>query len=200
MRHPDNPKLVSLDFLKRIDADPPGTWIAQPKYDGWRRTAWNVNGRWIYQAKHKTGPAARPMPKWLQDEFESIGFPKGTCIDMEWMGPRGHCSDMLYIFDMLQWDGFWSGRHSFGKRYVDLCSFLSGCDRWPPARNTVRLAEIFYNPGLCDRFLEQMQDDKSEGLVIRRADSGLVGGLNGCKDNPHWFKVKFSRVEEMVRA
>ena len=42
IRQCDNPTLISLDMLRQLDTDPPGTWLAQSKYDGWRRTMWST--------------------------------------------------------------------------------------------------------------------------------------------------------------
>lgn len=107
----DNPTRATLDTLKRLDKDPPGTWLAQPKYDGWRR--WYANGQW--HSKHSTGPASRPMPKVLTDAFDgwhkalSDGYEEhgrkqwaGLGIDAEWIGPR-HTgqADTLVLFDMI---------------------------------------------------------------------------------------------------
>ena len=191
--------MVSPDFLKELDRASPGTWIGQPKLDGWRRVADNLSG-WKFQAKHTKGPASKPLPKDLQEEFESLPWPKGIILDMEWLGPRvvAHVKEnSLNIFDCLGWDGEWKGNVPFKVRYSTLekiaykpdpC-YISSCKH-------INIVPCWSNPGLFDRYLEQMQNPLSEGLVIRRADSGLIGSFNHCANNPLWFKVKYRQIGE----
>jgi len=59
---------------------------------------------------------------------------------------------------------------------------------------------VFANPGLVEIFQQQMQDPLSEGLVVRRADSGLILDLRAPKENPLWFKLKYRNIREPLRT
>lgn len=190
MRYPDNPTPISSDLLKQFDADPPGTWLAQPKLDGWRRIAVHDGTQWRYHAKpHGAGAAIPAVEADLQDEFEALPWPPGLGLDMEWVGPRhAGAAHSLHVFDMFQFGGAPGFEEPFEFRYGALDAI------WQTVQSKdarVHLVPVFANPGLLDRFLEQMQDPRSEGLVLRRADSTLIGKRNACATNPHVFKVKF---------
>ncbi len=201
IRYPDNPKPVSLDFLRKLDADPPGTWIGQPKLDGWRRVAWHGDGGWQYISKRESSGNRRPLPLDLQAEFEGLPWPDGLGLDCEWMGPRqvAHIKgDSLHVFDLLMGPvtpgstrSDWLGDMPFVDRYILLHSLMESGRQ----SKQVRLVPAWANPGLVDRFMEQTQDPLSEGLVVRRADSKLIGALHRSAENPHWFKVKYRGIK-----
>ncbi len=206
-RHPDNPSAVSVDYLKLLDKDPPGTWLAQPKLDGWRRTAWLENGKWSYQAKHSTGPAAKAMPESLVNAFESIHWPDGLCLDMEWVGLRSNAGALmtgvhsLHAFDMLAVNGDWLGEATFKERYELLDALFASRRTWRGPASTVasvHIVPVQQNPGLHDLFVQQLQDPMSEGIVVRRANSKLIGNTTCCADNPYWLKVKHTRIKDKV--
>ena len=197
-RFPDNPKRVSLDFLRTLDADPPGTWLAQPKLDGWRKIADSTTGTWHYGAKHTKGDAAKPLPPELRKEFESLPWPKGIVLDCEWVGCRvvehvkEHC---LHVFDILMYENDWLGNMGFWERYK-LLALTFGRAIWDSGLLAhVHLVPCWQNPGLVDKFMEQLQDPLSEGLVVRHKDSGLVGSFSECATNPQWFKIKYREVK-----
>lgn len=192
-RYPDNPKRVSLDFLRTLDSEPAGTWLAQPKLDGWRKIADSTSGEWHYGAKHTKGDAAKPLPPELRKEFESLSWPKGIVLDCEWVGCRvvehvkEHC---LHVFDILMHENDWLGNMGFWERYKLLAHIFAKASLYIPGPY-VHLVPCWPNPGLMDRFMEQLQDPLSEGLVVRHKDSGLVGSFSAPAVNPQWVKVKY---------
>jgi hypothetical protein len=200
MRYPDNPQLIDTDFLERLDKDFAGTWFAQPKYNGFRRVAWLAGDVWTWQAKHTAGPAAKELPDDLLADWTE--FTKPLCgygpvgIDMEFMGPRGQHPPGLCIFDLLMWGGKWLGGTKFVDRYAALSRVY--VDLLQTAKNgrrdelfsRIELLPCWSNPGLPVRFVEQLTDPRSEGLVIRRHDSGLIGSSSRPTNNPLWFKLK----------
>lgn len=201
MFHVDNPTAVSPDFLKKIDQDPPGTWIAQPKYDGWRRCAWRVDGKWIWQSKKGSAGADVAMPANLVSELESLPLKAGVDIglDCEWVGKRMVESvdrDRLIIFDVMTDKTF---EMRLGTLYA-LEAFRKDQKKiGSPERDAqcVEFCGSWTNPGLFDRFQEQMTNPLSEGLVVRRADSRHLMGRNGCLTNPHVLKVKYRNIREI---
>src|SRR5207248_2248463 len=99
---------VSCAFLKRIDAEPAGTWVCSPKKDGFRRCVERVNGAYTWRAKHGGANSLKPMPEDLQREFETLPWPQNFAADLEWTGTRlieSHPRGELHIFDLLALDG-----------------------------------------------------------------------------------------------
>ena len=187
LRYSDVPTLVSLDYLRGIDRDPPGTWLAQKKCDGVRRMAYHTPQGWVYIAKNRSD--SKPIQPALKEAFESLPWSVGVGVDMEMTGPR-HAGGkhQLWIFDILavpnHGQSMWVGDMPFDARAT-----LLKLNAWfdPPLINYV---ETVPNPGLVDFYAEQLTDPLSEGLVVRRANSKLIGSTKGCAVNPHWFKVK----------
>ena len=198
-QRPDNPQSVSVDYLCGLDAMAPGTWLAGKKLDGWRRTADNTSGKWVYGAKHTTGPAAKQMPEELVREFESLPWPKGIALDMEWMGPRVVAAveeHSLNVFDLLMLNGEWLGNVGFQDRYAILRGLMR-IDCCGSGMN-VKIIPVRRNPGLTDFFLEQKTDPLSEGIVVRHKDSTLVGSFSKCATGDRFFKVKYRNNKEML--
>ncbi len=187
--YPDNPTEVSLDYLRRLDAEAPGTYLGQPKLDGWRRLAIKRNGVWMWYSKPSGSGSVKSMPRDLQAEFEGLDLPSDMVYDMEWIGTRmveHKPAHSLYVFDWYPLDC----KPTFSERIIGLGSVLSESPR-------VKLAPLFSNPGLVDRFTEQLQNPISEGLVVRRADSKIIGHPTRCVNSPFVFKTKYRNVRNM---
>jgi hypothetical protein len=120
-RFPDDPVRITHERIAQMERQYPGIWIAQPKGDGWRRPGYFSDGEWTFYAKRGDGQeAAKPPDEGLVAEFETMGWPDGLALDMEWMGPR--CKEELkgrhefWIFDILYHDGKWVGGKPFEER------------------------------------------------------------------------------------
>jgi ATP-dependent DNA ligase len=196
-RFTDQPQLVSADFLRRLDDDPPGTWMGSKKLDGYRRVADNTSGRWEYQAKHTSGPASKQMPVPLTQFFESLAWPANVVLDCEYIGMRcvanTHGQHSLHVFDILYYQRDWLGAMPFKKRYALLEHLfikvmeLAGF----PQNAPVQFVPARKNPGLVAMYQEQFTDALSEGLVVRHADSTLVGSFTACAKGDRMYKVKY---------
>ncbi len=186
---PDNPNLIDVDYLRRLDADAPGRWLAQPKLDGWRRWAWLDDAGWHWGAKK--GLARAPLPEDLRRKFEALPWPAGIGLDMEWVGPRqaGGAHSSLHLFDLWMAGGTWLGKFPFQHRYHCLANIVAEIDMKEDSALCIFIVSIRANPGLVALFEAQRANPLSEGLVIRRADSGLVGGGS----NPLWFKIRLDK-------
>ena len=199
MRHPDNPQLGDLSLLARLDAEPPGTWIGQPKKNGHRLlSAFDPASGWAWHTK--TAGMAERFPADLREEWREFWkfLAYSIVIDSEWVGPRGGVQN-VWVLDLLAVKGQWfSLEPQFRARYAVLAKLYDvGLAGRRPGR--IRLMPAYENPGLVTLFHEQLADPESEGVVIRRADSGLRLGSSRCLDNPYWFKVKFQVVNRVLR-
>jgi hypothetical protein len=203
-RFTDQPQSVSLEFLRRIDNDAPGTWLGQSKLNGFRKIADNTDGTWHYGAKHTTGDAAKPLPDALRTEFEALAWQKGIVLDSEWLGCRSVANitrHSLHIFDILTHEGQWLGSMGYERRLELLAAVCKQAGVSDPdhseAESDVFLVPTWANPGLIERFIEQMENPLSEGLVVRQRHSGLIGSFTSPATNPQMLKVKF---EEKVKS
>lgn len=202
-RYPDDPRRVSADYLKSLeDTNAPGTFLAQVKSDGWRRLAYLEGGRWRFYAKRgdKGEEARRQPPPDLVAELAAFGLPDGIALDMEWMGPRNAAvlkgRHSFRVFDLQYVAGRWQGLVPFVQRHANLETIwqatLAKAKAAPERISVVPVVR----EGLHDFFLRQKEDPLSEGVVVRRASSGLVGGTTAPQDNPSWFKVKYRDIKE----
>jgi ATP-dependent DNA ligase len=194
--YPDDPMPVSLDRLDEMDNTPPGTWWGQPKYDGWRRIAYNDAGKWTIKPKpNGTGDNGVPLAADLFHEFCSLPWPHGIALDMELTGPRDKGGEhRLWVFDLFRpWDCNFqlAVTAPFHERLALLRQYMKTC-----SSPRVRFVEAYPNPGLRDLFAQQMTDPLSEGVVLRRGDWGIFGDQKKCKKSPMMVKIKYDRIKE----
>ena len=192
MYYPDSPTPVSPDFLKKIDQDAPGTWLGSIKADGFRRICqkngkvWHISGK-----KGGTGEHVK-MPNEIADALAEYPWPENITLDCEWIGRRmiEHVAhEYLYVFDILD-----------GAPAIQRLSLLNTFGMLWGDSVLVKFMPVWTNPGLFDRFQEQMTNPLSEGLVVRRADSRHLMGRNGCKTNPHCLKIKYRNIREQTHV
>ncbi len=197
--YPDNPTEVSLDYLRRLDAEAPGTWYGSVKWDGWRRIASNVGGRWQWRAKPSGSGCLRSMPPDLQAEFESLPWPADVTLDCEWVGTREvkhKPAHSLYVFDLLL------PKTPFVERRQQLYEIINILKAVPIPIAHMRVPNVYLvpyrqNPGLVDMFMEQLTNPLSEGIVVRRADEQIIGHPTRCVNSPFVFKTKYRNVRNM---
>lgn len=201
MRYPDSPVLVSLDMLRTLDADPPGTWLGQCKVDGRRRMIYKSGGQYTWHAKNKHD--ALPVPADLKAEFEALPWPDGIGLDCEWSGPRDtNGTHELWVFDLLALNGHWYGGFSFFERRLRLYEIINphecgsgDTDMWRRLQNSRIHRVVTARNNFCALFERQTENPVSEGIVIRKASSTIIGNRSRSVDNPEMFKVKFQRIK-----
>jgi hypothetical protein len=195
-RYPDDPGRITAAYLASLEQDYPGVFLAQVKGDGWRRPAY-IDGDITFYAKRGDGrEAATQPPQDLVDEFAEMGWPDGIALDMEWMGPR--VKEVMkgrhefWVFDMVYHDHRWLGRRTgFEDRLKRLREIWAGLRPSP----RVKLLEP-WDGDFVRHFEDQMTNPLSEGLVLRRKDSKLIGDLSSAKKNPGMMKVKYRDIKE----
>jgi len=195
-RHPDNPVAISLEAACGVIDSNATRWIAQPKLDGWRRLAYHQPSGWEFFSKANGTGEGRPMPDELLVSLCRIPWPDGIALDMEWLGPRVAGSQhSLHVFDVLYVDGLWQGGHGFQERHAALRRAWAEatCGSTPGPVALVQASPVRDSGHLRELFEVQRSNDTSEGLVLRAAESGLIGARppNRPSDNSLWLKVKF---------
>lgn len=189
-RWPDNPRRAYAEFLHEADKSN-DKWFAFKKWDGWRRPAYNETDGWKFYAKATKGEeaAAQPPPDMV-DELRSLNLPAGTALDQEWMGRRANSGNHLFVvLDMLYWKDKWMGDVPLIDRLFLVQQCLSIAKSKGNAPRVVFAP--FVTSDFCSYYEKQKGDPESEGVVIKRSNSKLVGGMHSCQDNLDWWKIKF---------
>lgn len=200
LRFPDSPRLIDLDMLRKLDAEPAGTYLAQPKIDGVRRMCYKTGGVWTYYAKNKKEPVA--LPDGLRQEWESLPWPDGIGLDCELSGPRDVGGvPMLWVFDLLMLDGQWHGGYTFRERRARIYDIVNPheCNgHWEQFRRSghIRVLNNTPNPDMVDLLERQKENPLSEGIVVSRADRQIVGSYrHSATPDAGYYKVKFARTK-----
>jgi hypothetical protein len=205
MRHVDLPQLVDVSFLDELDKEEPGTYLAQPKIDGHHLDARQSGKVWKFYNKHghiiKKKIPAELMADWV--EFTAPLDGKDARFNAEWVGPRCNSPHHIVLRDLYEWEGEWMGHTMFVDRYAALAKVYDELvSEFGSIPERIRLSECWPSGlpenatdgweyvSLRSRFLQQLQDPTSEGLVIRRFNSLLIGSTTKATENPHWFKIK----------
>ena len=200
-RWPDDPNRITADFLKRLDGSyPPGTFVGEKKWDDFRRPAYKEGGQWTFHAKRNEFASRLPPPDLVR-ELETLDLSDGTALDMGWVGPRDVFKvlkgrNFFVAWDLIFWQGEWQGAVPFSQRHANLSTIL-GMAKAKAGNAAERILVATPVSGhLFKLFEEQKQDPLSEGIVVRKADSGLVGGWSGPTKNSAWFKAKYRDIKE----
>lgn len=219
-RFPDNPVRISRDALKELDQEAPGTWTAQPKYDGWRRPIYvHEDGHVTYHAKyqdHTKEEASKQPPTELIEEFKALNWPKGIALDVEWMGTR--MKDELkgqhhfQIFDLLAMNGEFLEKMPPSERIANLKTICELVRGKPFSGDSAKgiligpdgssLTEHIHLVETVDRDLwkffeaQEKGNPLAEGIVIRHKASKLTGDRWASTDNRLWHKIKWRNIKE----
>ena len=190
-RYPDDPIRVPFSELDYYESQ--GGWMAQPKWDGWRRPLYLEDGVWQFRSKYDKGPqAATRPPEPLIAELESLKFPDGTAFDAEWMGPRQEKGRHFFVLlDLLYWGGEWMGEVPCRTRYENV---VEAMDRYR-CHTTVKVPNVqvvdSVDSGFMELFEKQKKNPLTEGVVLKHGDSKLIGNMGRPQDNKLWKKVKY---------
>lgn len=218
-RFPDNPTRISRDALMELDQEAPGTWVATPKYDGWRRPIYvHEDGRVTFHAKYADGreEAAKQPPPALVEEFKSLKWPKGIALDVEWMGTRMveelKGEHHFQIFDLLAMNGQFLEAMPPAERVANLktiCELIRGKPiQGDKAKGIILPAsDLSLTPHIhlvetvdrdLWRFFEELEKNNPlcEGIVIRHAQSRLIGDRWDATSNKLWHKCKWRNIKE----
>lgn len=189
-RYCDKPRETTPDFVRSLS---PKKWICNAKYDGWRMPTY-VRGPGNVQCLSSVGnpmeSTAAQYDPCIAKQFKSIGIPSGSVIDSEFVGPRGHLTPAVYIFDILAWAGDWLINEPYQQRW-NRCQELM-----LPVGGMLNLAETVEDDfmGLFDR-LKAGWDGKSmylyEGIVVKARYGKLQLNRKRHAKSDFMVKTKF---------
>ena len=200
-RYPDDPRRISVEKLKTVEeTEPAGSWLAQKKWDDWRKPAYKINGVWTFKSKHAKEARIIPPPDLVR-ELDALQLPDNTALDLGWVGRRDvyetlNGRNFLVLWDLLYWNDQWQGQVPYLQRWANLKTLVTlHKEKASIPTDRILLAET-REKGFAEYFEEQKQDPLSEGIVLKRTISKLIGNASKAEDNPHWWKVKYRDIKE----
>ena len=106
------------------------------------------------------------------------GFPVGSALDVVTADSRIG----VFLCDCLRFGSLWLGAERAIDRFARIAPFA-------PVGRGVYLPDL--SMGDLREFLEEARADPAvAAIVVKRWNSGLVGGLDGPKVNQDWFRVR----------
>jgi hypothetical protein len=191
LRFPDKPShIYSLKMIKE------GEYVAQPKLDGWHSLIFREKGELVVLSR-----VMKPLAisAGLRDALKLLPLEDGTVLNAEWTCRREAWKEEgMWLFDMMYERGEWVGHLPIEERYAKVFEIYNGVRvdgaRWPihliPGQTT----------GYAALYKSLIDDWKTEGIVLKRLGSKLVGDFHKSVDNPAMFKLKWrAGVATMTR-
>ena len=168
--------------VKRLLKDP--AWAMQEKFDG-RRVLVRKNGAEIHGINRKGLVIGLPS-------LIVVGAHKITgdfIMDGECVG------DILYAFDLLEWDGEDYRTQPYQARFVKLSNLLT-----KPDITHIEFVETATDPADKERLFRQLQAGKKEGVVFKRLDAPYTPGRpnSGGTQLKHKFYATCSAVVSKI--
>src|ERR1035441_2778871 len=168
--------------VKRLLKDP--AWCAQEKFDG-RRVLLRKAGAEIQGINRKGLLIGFPSPIVVGAYKITSDF----VLDGECVG------DVLYAFDLLEWDGENLRTKPYQRRVVKLSSLLNR-----PDITHIEVAESATDPANKERLFRHLQAERKEGVVFKRLDAPYTPGRpnSGGTQLKHKFYATCSAVVSKV--
>ncbi len=164
--------------VKRLLKDP--AWCAQEKLDG-RRVLVRKYGAEIHGINRKGLLIGLPSPILVGAHKITSNF----ILDGECVG------DVLYAFDLLEWDGEDYRTKPYQHRFVTLSSLLNR-----PDITHIEFVETATAPANKERLFRHLQAEGREGVVFKRLDAPYTPGRpnSGGTQLKHKFYATCSAV------
>jgi bifunctional non-homologous end joining protein LigD len=169
---------INEQEVKRLLKD--ASWALQEKYDG-RRVLVRKAGAEIHGINRKGLLIGLPSPIVVGAHKITGDF----ILDGECVG------DVLYAFDLLEWDGEDYRTKPYQQRFVKLSSLLNRTDILH-----IEFVETATDPANKERRFRHLQAERREGVVFKRLDAPYTPGRpnSGGNQLKHKFYAKCSAV------
>lgn len=189
-RFADKPNQMSAAQLPVFDLQ--GGWIATAKQDGWRCLV-EVDGDGKIEFLSRVWKRL-PVSDSLRKVVAGLELPKNTMLDGEWMARRPDYKgpETLHLITIPWYDNEWLGGQPEEARWAVTMALMEKISQMPgyDANHPIKL------PNWTDRDYSKLfewskTDPTTEGIVLKRKNSTLIGDLSSSKDNPQWIKIKW---------
>ncbi len=177
LRYPDKPKhIYTLRLVKESE------WFAQPKLDGHNALIMKEAGKTIVLSRHMN---TLKITQAMQKACEALPIENGTVLNAEWTKLRKAWKEEgMWLFDILYEKGQWVGGLPAEERYAKVAEIQKGT---PP---TIHLIEVV-ETGFADLYRRIIGDMKTEGIVLKRRGSKIIGDRQESVENPNIYKLKW---------
>lgn len=185
LRFPDKPsRIYSLKMVKE------GEYIAQPKLDGHNALIFKEDGKLVVLSRVMKKLAISDQ---MRKALELLPLVNGTVLNGEWTCRREAWKEEgVWLFDMMYENGEWVGHLPVQERHTKVCAIYGGVDEatskacWS---NVHLIAGV--TTGYAALYKSLIGDMKTEGIVLKRLGSKLIGDFHKSVDNPAMFKLKW---------
>lgn len=196
IRNPDKPIRISQEELVSLDKE--GGYIATYKYDGWRCIIdWDGQNVGFFSRRDVElgGPTAHKVCQSLVEEtvafLKENNIPPNTRLDAEWAAKRTEGPEEIYIIGIQYLNGEWLGSEIEDVRWTIVETLKYSQPHVHLAESTrSNYAEFFQQIKSKNEHLPEGHQ-RVEGIVLKKANSKLIGNLKSCKQNMSWLKVKW---------
>ena len=149
-------------------------------------------GSWFERTEQRfTASIARGCSSGCQKQYSSRSGESAVDFILD-----GECvGDLLYAFDLLEWDGEDFRAYPYQRRLEALSRLLH-----QPVLKSIRLAETATDPADKERLFCHLQAEKREGVVFKRLDAPYTQGRpsSGGAQLKHKFYATCSAVVSKV--
>ena len=200
-RYPDRPAQGTLAAAELWNSD---SYFTFEKWNGWRVfimfeelgiQGWTRHHRRLSDALHRDDDFA---PELLTSLMK-LHVPNGTIDDCEFMNRPvqsvvGLPPEFVVVHDLLQIRGEWQGQVTLSTRMQRLMQIMS---RYRPRSTMQTIALPTPIPvSTLEVSFEALRAKNQgvnlhDGIVLKRKNSLLVGGVDRAATNPGWMKVRF---------
>lgn len=199
-RYPDKPVRMYSELLSDLESS--CDYIATQKLDGWRCVASINRGRATYQSRINK---ELPVSEIITEGFKNLNIDNIT-FDSEWMKRRPDYDgpECLYVFGITHLDDTWIGHWDEIDRFSMLLQRILNLETvdFSRAESLIEMIEEhnknhviripqFTIKDYTQFFNRQRTQPETEGIVLKRRKSSLIGDINKNAKNFNWYKVKW---------
>lgn len=191
LHFPDKPFEQDPKFLEEWDKS--RKFICEQKIDGWRMVIIITEYGMEFVSRHNKNHTADIEPEVKKAALELRDhFPVQTQIDSEWLSRRARSpgrelKPRLFLLDVIRHGPQWLLSKTYSERHKLLEVAIPNISD----RDRIDLPPTAEAGAFTSFYEEQKTIVFSEGVVVKRKDSKLIGSRTDCAKNPQWFKVKY---------
>jgi ATP-dependent DNA ligase len=179
-RYPDRPiQIFSLSMVRE------GEWMSQSKWDGHFAIIIKDNGKIAVFSRHEK---LLPISAKLLENLKVLDLRDGTMLHGEWTSRReANKEEGMYLFSVVYQNHEWLGGKTEEERYKRL-----ECIR--PV-SMINVVESRYT-GYAEHYKSTIDNWSLEGIVLKKRNAKLIGGLHSPADNPGFLKLKWRQAAD----
>lgn len=174
MKYPDKPIEIFPSLIHEFED---AGYLAQQKLDGYRcLIIVEDNIRFVSRNYNELKVDGK-----FYESFKNV--PKGTIIDSEWIKYRSGETESLYLFDIIKYHE----EYLKNIKLIERQNILNSLNIHGPGIKYPKETQS----GFLDFFIEQLEIEESEGIIIKSKTSMLILDSKKSVNNVEWLKCKY---------